>query len=104
MLACCTPNSSEETAPNTGSSALLAKRGRFGAEAPTKSLENEGDTSRGQAQITKSAEEPNYRFSRTFDGGQPFSASGRPRIPKKWRAAGPVVAPGSSKVRKNPIT
>jgi len=43
---------------NSGSPALLVRWDRFGAEPPRKSLENKGDTSRGQAQITKSAEEP----------------------------------------------
>jgi hypothetical protein len=47
------------TPANSPAVSLLVKRGRFGAEASTKSLENEGDTSRGQAQITKSAGEPN---------------------------------------------
>ena len=61
MVACGTPNSLEDKASVTGSPALLVKRDRFGAEAPTNFLENEGDTSLGQAQITKSAEEPSYQ-------------------------------------------
>ena len=45
----------------SGSSTLLVKRGRFGAEAPTNPLENQRDTSRGQAEITKSAGELEIR-------------------------------------------
>src|SRR5262249_389782 len=45
-------------APRIGSPALCVKQGQSTEEPPTKSLEDEGDSTRGRPQITQSAGEP----------------------------------------------